>query len=84
MVTEVRFSHPSKDTLSATTLTLEGMVMDVKLLQPEKASEPMSRTLLGMLMEVKFLQPEKAPLMDVTLLGMMVFAMPKISVFVAV
>ena len=42
-------------------VTLLGMVIEVRLLQPEKASEPMDVTLLGMVIEVRPLQPEKAP-----------------------
>ena len=41
-------------------VTLFGMVIEVKPLQPEKALLPMLVTLLGMVMEVKPLQPQKA------------------------
>ena len=41
-------------------VTLSGMVIDVKPLQPEKADCPMLITLSGMVMDVKPLQPEKA------------------------
>ena len=41
-------------------LTFEGMVIEVKPLQPEKAEEPISVTFLGIVKEVKPLQPERA------------------------
>ena len=41
-------------------VTLLGMVMEVRLLQPEKALPPMLVTLSGMVMEVRLLQPWKA------------------------
>ena len=41
-------------------VTLSGIVMDVKLVQPEKAEFPMLVTLSGMVMDVNPLQPEKA------------------------
>ena len=51
------------------------MVIEVKLLQKEKAELPIDVTPLGIVMEVKLLQPEKAfPPIDVTLLGMMIVA----------
>ena len=43
-------------------VTLLGMVMEVKLVQPWNALSPMLVTLLGMVMEVKLRQPLKAPL----------------------
>ena len=41
-------------------VTLFGIVMEVKLLQPENAAPPMLVTLSGIVMEVKLLQPENA------------------------
>lgn len=41
-------------------LTPSGMVTDFKLVQPEKAPQPMLITLFPMETEVKLLQPEKA------------------------
>ena len=41
-------------------VTLLGMVMEVRLLQPEKAELPMLVTPSGMVIEVRPLQPEKA------------------------
>ena len=41
-------------------VTFEGMVIDVRLLQLEKAELPMMVTLLGMIMEVRLLQFSKA------------------------
>ena len=41
-------------------VTLSGMVIEVKPLQPRKAPSPMLVTLSGMVIEVKPLQPEKA------------------------
>ena len=41
-------------------VTLSGMVMEVKPLQPEKALSPMLVTLSGMMTEVKPLHPSKA------------------------
>ena len=40
-------------------VTLSGMMIEVKLLHPEKAEEPMLVTLSGMVTEVNLLQPEK-------------------------
>jgi hypothetical protein len=40
-------------------VTLEGMVTEVRPLQPEKALLPMLVTLEGMVTEVRLLQPEK-------------------------
>ena len=66
-------------------VTLLGISMEVKLLQPEKAPLPMDVTLLGIVTEVKPLHPEKALLpMDVALLGIIVFLHPVTSVLVAV
>ena len=66
-------------------VTLFGMVMEVRLVQPRKALLPMLVTLFGMVTEVRPLQPEKAePPMLVTLPGMVVFLQPAIRVFVAV
>ena len=49
-------------------VTLLGMVMDFKLLQPENALPPIDVTLLGMVMEVNSSQSQKAQSpMDVTL-----------------
>ena len=42
-------------------VTLSGMVMDVKPLQPEKADRSMLVTLFGIVMDVSPLHPEKAP-----------------------
>ena len=66
-------------------VTLLGMVMEVKPVQPEKAEPPMLITLLGMVTEVKLLQPPKAlyPML-VTVLGIIVFWQPAINVFVVV
>ena len=48
------------------------MLKENKLVQPEKAEEPMNVTLLGMVTEVKPVQYLKAPSpMDVMLLGML-------------
>ena len=41
-------------------VTLSGMVMAVRLLQPQKASSPMLVTLSGMVMAVRLRQPQKA------------------------
>ena len=41
-------------------VTLSGMVMEVRLLQSEKALPPMLVTLSGMVMEVRLVQPLKA------------------------
>ena len=41
-------------------VTPSGMVTEVKLSQPKKASSPMLVTLSGMVTEVKALQSEKA------------------------
>ena len=41
-------------------VTLLGIVMLVRLAQPQKALSPMLVTLLGMVMLVRFLQPRKA------------------------
>jgi len=41
-------------------VTLSGMVIEVRLLQPEKTPSVMLVTLAGILMEVKLVQPEKA------------------------
>ena len=43
-------------------VTLSGMVMEVKPLQPEKARSPMLVTLSGMVTEVREVQYAKAPL----------------------
>ena len=40
-------------------VTLSGIVMDVKPLQPEKAESPMLVTLSGMVTDVKPLQSQK-------------------------
>ena len=42
-------------------VTLSGIVMEVRLLQPQKASLSILVTLLGMVTEVSLLQPEKVP-----------------------
>ena len=44
-------------------------MIDVKLLQPEKAELPILVTELGIVTDVKLLQPEKAPSILVTELG---------------
>ena len=60
---------------------LLGMVIEVRLMQPSKASFPMLVTPLGIVIEVRPLQPLKAATpMLVTLLGMIVFLQPAISV----
>ena len=41
-------------------VTLSGIVMDVKPVQPSKAEPPMLVTLSGMVMDVKPAQPQKA------------------------
>ena len=41
-------------------ITLLGMVILVKLIQPEKAAEPMEVTLSGMVILERLEQPEKA------------------------
>ena len=41
-------------------VTLFGIVMEVKLLQPRNAQSPMLVTLFGIVMEVKLLQSENA------------------------
>ena len=41
-------------------VTLSGIVIEVKLLQPEKTYCPMLLTLSGIVIEVKLLQSEKA------------------------
>ena len=66
-------------------VTLSGMVIEVRALQPRKASIPMLVTLFGMVTEVRPLQPSKAlsPML-VTSLGMTVFLQPAINVFVEV
>ena len=62
-------------------VTLEGMSMEVRLVQSQKAYSPMLVTLEGMVMEVKPEQPQKAhPPILVTLEGMIVFLQPAISV----
>ena len=61
------------------------MVMEVKLLQPEKQSSPKLVTELGMVMEVKLLQPEKQELPKfVTELGIWLFLHPAINSLVEV
>ena len=51
-------------------VTLFGMVIEVKPVQPKNARSPMLVTLVGMVIEVKPVQPENAQaLMLVTLLG---------------
>ena len=50
-------------------VTLFGMVIDVKLEQPQNASLPIHVTLSGMVTDVKLEQPINAPLMVVTLFG---------------
>ena len=66
-------------------VTLFGMVIEVRLLQPVKAKLPILVTLLGIVIEVRLLQPEKAvnPML-VTLCGMIVFLQPLNRVFEAV
>ena len=66
-------------------VTLLGIVIDVSLLQLEKASFPMLVTLLGIVIEVRPEQLRKArsPML-VTLLGITVFLQPVTSVFVVV
>jgi hypothetical protein len=57
--------------------TLEGMVMPVRLVQPEKAKLPIAVTLAGMDIPVRLVQPEKAELpMLVTLEGMVMPVRP--------
>ena len=58
-------------------VTLLGMVMEVKPVQPENAEPPMDVTLLGMVKVVKPIQLLNAELpMDVTLLGMVMEVKP--------
>ena len=61
------------------------MVMEVKLLQPEKQSSPKLSTELGMGMEVKLLQPEKqsSPKL-VTEFGILLFLHPTTNSLVEV
>ena len=62
-------------------VTLLGIVMEVRPLQPENAYASMLVTLLGIEMEVSSVQPKKAtnPIL-VTLLGIVVFLHPAINV----
>ena len=61
------------------------MVMEVKLLQPEKQHHPKLVTELGMVMEVKLLQPSKQELPKlVTELGIWLFLHPAINSLVEV
>ena len=54
-------------------VTLSGMLIEFKDVQPEKALPPMLVTLSGMIIEVKDVQSEKAaPPMLVTLSGMLI------------
>jgi len=41
-------------------VTLSGMMIEVRLLQPTKAKRPMLVTLSGMMIEVSLVHPEKA------------------------
>ena len=66
-------------------VTLDGIVIDVRFVQLEKAEPPIDVTLEGMVIEVRPLQPEKAePPIDVTLEGMTVFLHPLTRMFVNV
>ena len=66
-------------------VTLEGMVIEVRPVQNEKACSPMLVTLEGMVIEVRPLQNEKAyEPMVVTVVGITVFLHPTTRVFDAV
>ena len=68
-------------------ITLLGMMIEVKLLQSEKASSPMLVTLSGMVMEVKLLQHSKALYPMVVTLpshGILLLLHPLIKVLVSV
>ena len=68
-------------------VTLFGMVIAVRLLQPSNAPSPIEVTLFGMVMEVRLLQPENALLpMEVTLpsVGMTLLLQPTIKVLISV
>jgi len=66
-------------------VTLSGIVIDVKRLQPENAEPPMLVTLSGIVIDVKPLHSLKAePPMLVTLSGIIVFMHPYNKVFEAV
>ena len=61
------------------------MSREVKLIQPEKASEPIEVTLWGIVAETNPLQPLKASLAsEVTPSKMMVFLQPNTNLFVPV
>ena len=63
-------------------VTLGGITMEVKLVQPKKAEPSMLITLEGIKMDVKPLQPRNAHIpMLVTLEGIFVFLHPAIKVF---
>ena len=66
-------------------VTLFGIVTEVRLEQPQKASSPMEVTLFGMVTEVRVehLQKASSP-MEVTLFGMIVFLHPVINVLLSV
>ena len=66
-------------------VTLLGIVIDVKPVQPKKAPSPIVVMLLGIVIDVKPEQPQNAPSpIAVTLTGMTVFLHPVISVLVSV
>ena len=68
-------------------VTLDGIVMLVRLLQSKNAPSPMEVTLLGIVMLVRLLQPENAPWpMEVTLpsVGITLFLQPATKVLLAV
>ena len=50
-------------------VTLSGIIMLVRLVQPSKVQSPMSVTLSGIVMLVRFMQFLKAPQIFVTLSG---------------
>ena len=82
-VTEVKLLQPAN--ALPMLVTLLGMVMEVRSVQPANALLYMDVTLLGMMMEVRPVQPKKATKpMDVTPSGIIVFMQPLINVFVAV
>ena len=65
---ELKFEPP---TVPSIYVTLAGIVMEVRPLQPQKAPPPMLVTLFGIVMEVRLEQPENAYFpMLVTLFGM--------------